>query len=335
LPPETSEKEKQIKELENQLALLKSNEPVIKVKHLDNGEEPTDSLESETTEYQALPKGEIEKLLAILEDRFPMAIPKDDSGAVKVEKDKNTNRYKLNITNDYMPSSENAVQEYEKNTYPDWLNKCKDIFNGLHQKLQRMTEDTTFCFSIHNKGTRPGRDVLVEFEAFGDFMIMRPRDEDSNNTEPIELPFPPEPPAVRYSLKSGLSILDALKKTTIGSVSMVGVHPLNKNYDFSIASKFKRDQNGFYYKGGRLRTLAKSFSLECEQYRHGTKPEFFYGRVVFDNIKDKIEGMLECRVHAENLTEVVVKRIPIRINVRTESIYDKALALIDSLDKKD
>ncbi|VAX16926.1 hypothetical protein MNBD_NITROSPINAE04-108 [hydrothermal vent metagenome] len=334
LPPETSEKEKKIKELEQQVAMLKSSEPTVTVECLNYRYEAVDILECEYVKYQALSKDEIEKLLALLEDRFPMAVPKDDSGAVKVEKDKNTNRYKLNISSGYIPLSENAVQEYEKNTYPDWLNKCKDIFNGLHQELQKMAEDTTFCYSINNKGTRPGRDVLVEFEAFGDFMIMPPRDEDSGENEPIELSEPPKPPAVQYHKKSSLSLVDAIANMGINRISSAGNHAFSRNFDFPIAREFKRDPNAFYYKTGKsgsLRKVEKSFSLECEQWRHGNEPELFNGIVVFDNIKEKIEGMLECRVHAENLTEVVVKRITIRINVKTESIYDKALALIDSL----
>jgi hypothetical protein len=73
------------------------------------------------------------------------------------------------------------------------------------------------------------------------------------------------------------------------------------------------------------------FSLECEQWRHGVEPESFRGEIHFDTDGAEIAGALECRIHAENLSDLTTVVVPVRINVRRVRSYDAAKNLVDFL----
>jgi hypothetical protein len=93
----------------------------------------------------------------------------------------------------------------------------------------------------------------------------------------------------------------------------------------------RRDPNGFYYKPQRSMIPGAEFSLECEQWRHGVEPESFRGEIHFDTDGAEIAGALECRIHAENLSDLTTVVVPVRINVRRVRSYDAAKNLVDFL----
>jgi len=93
----------------------------------------------------------------------------------------------------------------------------------------------------------------------------------------------------------------------------------------------RRDPNAFFYKPHRPMFPGPEFSLECEQWRHGVEPERFWGEIHFDADRDEIAGALECRIHAENLADVVMLVVPVRISVRRVRSYGAAKNLVDFL----
>jgi hypothetical protein len=60
-------------------------------------------------------------------------------------------------------------------------------------------------------------------------------------------------------------------------------------------------------------------------------PELFGGEIHFDRQRDAITGALECQIHAENLTEAALMRVPVRIQIRHEEAYATAEALVQGL----
>jgi len=110
------------------------------------------------------------------------------------------------------------------------------------------------------------------------------------------------------------------------------------NLDLGYASALRgieplrRDANTFYYKPERPLEPQASFSLECAQWRHGYDgAECFYGQVRFSERDQKLEGALECRIHAENLSDSVVVRVPVRIDVSRVSVLERAELLLQKL----
>jgi hypothetical protein len=93
----------------------------------------------------------------------------------------------------------------------------------------------------------------------------------------------------------------------------------------------KRDPSAFYWKPKRPATPQSSFSLECGQWRHATGDEFFDGWIYVRENAKAISGALECRIHAENLSEPASKQVPVRIEIKRVSIYDRGVNLVEWL----
>jgi hypothetical protein len=94
---------------------------------------------------------------------------------------------------------------------------------------------------------------------------------------------------------------------------------------------FRRDPNSFYYKPERPMIPQPAFSLECEQWRHGDEAQDFTGEIHFARDKADIKGALECEIHAENLSEIAVLRVPVRITVTSVSVLARAEMLVQTL----
>ena len=90
----------------------------------------------------------------------------------------------------------------------------------------------------------------------------------------------------------------------------------------------RRDPNAFYYKPTRPDEPVKLFSLECEQWRHGTGEEHFDVELCVNFTDDHVRGMVECVVHAENLSAPTKKSVPIRGVVMKGDTKDFASNLI-------
>jgi hypothetical protein len=73
------------------------------------------------------------------------------------------------------------------------------------------------------------------------------------------------------------------------------------------------------------------FTLECEQWRHGVEPERFEDEIHFDARQGGICWRLECRIHAENLSDPAMMIVPVRINVPRVRSYDMAKNRVDFL----
>ena len=74
-----------------------------------------------------------------------------------------------------------------------------------------------------------------------------------------------------------------------------------------------------------------SFSLECEQWRHDDEEQDFAGEIHFARDKADVAGALECEIHAENLSEIAVLRVPVRIAVTSVSVLARAEMLVQAL----
>ena len=95
----------------------------------------------------------------------------------------------------------------------------------------------------------------------------------------------------------------------------------------------RRDPNAFYYKPNRSTNPEQSFSLECEQWRHGTEEKHVSGQLFFDLDKQKISGALVCEVHAENLPSPVRMTVPVEISIKRVKAADRARFLVQDLRK--
>jgi PIN domain len=347
-PAEDSKEQKTIKALEEENRRLRNTEPKFDIVCIDGQNRSVDDLKYEFRYHQALTEEELVGLVERIRIHCP---PATDFGPRKaMERKPHGQAYRMSAVREvFVPATEEAIEEYRSQIYPNWLQKCENKLRTIHSVLNRRNVRPTFCFLARNVGTRPGQDVLIGMEASGGIKIMplaRLSENDIDSTkdefeivrnESTELPRPPEPPHGKWNLDIGkigigglLSPLGAFQRSIYSFDEQVLGRP---NLDMPALGQVigKTDPNAFYYRPSRPASPSVSFELECEQWRHGMGSEQFAGRLYFDAAKDEISGTIECSIHAANLSGVLRKRIPVRSRILRVSTFEQAERVVDRL----
>jgi hypothetical protein len=213
----------------------------------------------------------------------------------------------------------------------------------LYRTLQARHGPPVFVFSASNYGARPANDALVKFRAMGQLEIMPPpyrsrdHDDEESDKRKVEAPALSNPPTVPRGswatvLASQLGTFDGLQKfrSEFGLATASTVMRA-KNLLRGLSQPEPHDPNRFYYKPKRPCFPSEQFSLECQQWRHGIEPHQFVGQIHFDEVAESISGAIECRIHAENLSQSAAKTVPVRIRVRHVSALEIAEEMVRRL----
>lgn len=337
LPPEKATSAKKIHELEKEVDRLREREPKFSIKCQDIDGNEIKKLETEFRYFEALSEEDIKSFIGSIKQNFPKEINFDSSDSKEQDSDDFLGRA-ARLEKVYTPASEDDIREYNEEKYPDWIERCENILKNLHVKLQRKHDRPYFCFVMSNDGTRPGEDALVTIKAKGNFEIMpvtNHDDEDDDQPEAIVLPKPPVPPRGRWEWLHPIlsqSLLRSLDSTLKHFGSIGNLHsnsPFNTNL-LSLRER-KRDANALYWKPSRPITSGTVFELECDQWRHSVEPFTVEGDIAFSNDIPKIEGIIECQIHAGNMSDVAIKHLIVKISIKPVSVFNEAERLVNEL----
>ena len=343
LPPESNEAERENKRLQTKLEQLKKAEPQFKINCHDNDGNKIDLFEFEFSTCERLSETEISSMVDLLKKQFPLAIDFGSREPMEREYPTKSLSAVLGVKRVFIPVLEQEIDEYTKKEYPAWVEKCEHILRQLDTFLKKKSPPIISSFSAVNEGTRPGKDALVTIKAEGNFQIRPPQDDEDSakqgdSDKNLSLPLPPKPPEGKWTTSFGQDRLyDPSALNRILSNLAKDATPFRSLSDYSFSpsladlSDLRHDPNQFFYKRGRSIASTKSFSLGCEQWRHGIEAEIFECELCFDKNSQEIKGALECRIHAENLSIPLKKTIPVRGKAVPVSVRDHAEALIKDL----
>jgi hypothetical protein len=340
LSPEPSEADKRIRTLEAEVARLKHTEPKFSVACIDADGKKLTKLECEFIYYEPLATADRAALLEKIKRRFPLAT--DFGPRERAERPVQGLSQFMSRKEVFTPATDREIEEY-RHKHARWLKQSEDWLCNLHHLLQIRDGPPVFVFSASNEGARPANDALVTFRAKGQFEIMPPSDDDEyddeyedeapDTQEAWRLPVPPTAPrgssadmfvtaigALKILHKVGSAFTEAANRP-IGPESLLPIRPRIKQHD----------PNRFYYKPDRPSRPSEQFSLECQQWRHGIEPELFVGQIHFDEAAETISGLIECRIHAENLSQCVETSVPVRIRVQRIGVLEIAGKMIEQL----
>ena len=315
-------------------------EPSFRVRLVDANGYEVESIDAEYHVFQPMANNDILECIQSLKIDFPLAT---DFGPRIVSEKEGTSLFEkfFATTYIYTPAPDEEITKYKEEEYPKWIKECEQTMSRLQELTQKEISQPSFTFGIVNEGSRPANDALVNIIAEGDFRICPPPFDDGGAEEDtkidISLPPPPSPPIGSWARKSPLmsghtssafdlaNLFSGLGSFTPPTVGRSALH--------GVASNNRRDPNAFYYKPNRAPTPQQSFSLECEQWRHGTNEESFSGSLFFDLDTETIAGELTCEVHAENLSSPVKKTFPVKVSIKRVTPADHARLLIQNLQK--
>jgi hypothetical protein len=331
LTPESTDAEKKIKDLENELARLRRTEPDFRIRCLDRDHRETEKIEIEVPRYLPLTEEEVAGFMTRISSRFPLATesgPRDPD-----ERDQENPTTVIGYMKEiFVPATDEEISSYKNERYPEWLRGCEGILRDFHNLLERRVHRPAFFFSVTNHGIRPAKDALITIEAKGRFEIMPPerseKDDDDDN-QPLALARPPRAPgSKRKVVNDPFGSFEGIR--SLAMFGSLGIPPLSAMPMRPFLAA-ERDPNGFYWKPSLPEIPASRFSLECEQWRHGIEAELFEVEFYFDKSGESISGLLECRIHAENLSRTAVARVPVRIKIAEIRAYETASAIVDAL----
>ncbi|QSZ57717.1 hypothetical protein [Rhizobium sp. ZX09] len=319
LEPEATKESKELKAAQAEIARLQKHEPTFNAEFFDSNGRPALSLDYEFARASALTRQEIRALLDQARLVFPLqtnfapqSIPVRGPRGISLE----------SLRGMRSPPNEQQIAEYNA-AYEAWLSKLETALGKIHLKLLQDKTESNFSFVAQNSGTRPANDVLVEIVAKGPLLISRPPDKDDENEDNYPLPVPPAVPEFQFSALGSMFRVSNMFGPGYGIEREL--RPLVDPYFHR-----GRDAEGFYYKGGHRKIAGDSLRLECALWRHGREPESFHAVIETDANKDA-KGIVEFRIHASNLSNVVSCRIPVRITFKAFSTYKYASQLIDAL----
>ena len=317
LDVEADEDGKALAALKAENAKLKKAEPVIKILCQDRDGVQVDRITASIIRYMPLTDDQVSVLIQALRDHHPIATNFEPTATDEMRASQSI---WLNAMRTFAPPTTEEIEAYKSNEYPKWLDRCEKALRNLHLSRENTDPIPAYSFIIDNSGTRPAKDVLVEISASGSIEI-RPDDDLQNpraKLSDISLPSPPSPPRGRWSDPIGR--LAEMSRLTQPSPFIAPFPHVPK----------ARDPNGFYWKPRKPQEPVTQYALECEQWRHGLGPDNF-GFEIYGTGEEgqfSFSGMVMCRVHAENISIPITKRVPIAMTIEEASIFEFARTLI-------
>lgn len=360
-PPEETTEAKKIRELEQDLATYRSQEPVIELR---GTEAAAAGVHVVRRVAEALPRALVDRLVDELQSRHPMR-----TDFTPPEPGRLPDGTEIS----YVAPDAEKIEAYTSNGYPGWMARCRAILESLHEKRVEREPRVQLRFSLINSGTRPASRMRVSFEACGSIFVCR-RSEDSSvvsdgqhGDEPISvpsLPSPPAPPSFPKIVKRIPAVVSDVRapadlqryrstlENLVQQAAGYGAYDLANMMDISGAAQRyaadlgvmgranfaedvsrvpimppvrpqRRDPEGFYYDGWPSDVPVERGSLTCELFRHRGDEELFEVEVQFPDEGDA-SGAVLCTVHAENMIEPLSLRVPVRRTIETYSIQTMA-----------
>ena len=310
LPPESTDAERELASLKSQLARLKKTEPSFSIRCMDQSNTDLENYHASFTWFEPITDDQVGELMERLKAHFPL---ETDFGsrepAERALKQRTGATILIGMTKEvFTPATDEEIEKYREEAYPEWLDRCERILRNHHYALQHGASMLEFSFLAANVGTRPASDALITIEAQGHFQIQPPsaddedekeRGDDGKLTDLIaeELPRPPVAPCGRWNRTiighpgDGLRTMDAFRRSLYEYPNVVpGTVRMDAWQPPLLARPRSRDPNAFYYKPDRPSSPQSVFSLGCDQWRHDDGEEPFDGTIHVPVDQDSAEG---------------------------------------------
>lgn len=189
LAPEPDERDKRMRNMEQQLAALTKQSPRVVLGVMQDGH-PIERLSAQFHYLRDPNKQELDTLVALVERTYPAA-----EGIL--EEAMNPVRQAMGYRRE-VPSATD-FQIYRHSEYPAWLGRVRKQLSKLPGSWSLKARLTRLTIIVRNDGVTPADGFRFEYEVVGSSAQLLPQ---AALTEPfpsLSLPEPPKPPQVRYT----------------------------------------------------------------------------------------------------------------------------------------
>jgi rRNA-processing protein FCF1 len=285
LPPEPDERDKRVKQLEEQVARLSRLCPVIEISG-GNGA----AIELTVPDYAPLEPAVVTRLIECMRVRYPM---KTDFSLTRSEE--------LTAYSGFgrkRPPPDWEVRKYQKE-HTEWEERIRARLEKLHSALRIREATIDLCLLVANAGSAPVEHIEVEIAVSEGLVLARPK-AFSKLIEALLLPppRPPSPPEPRTDLE------DLSRQTRLSGIDAFVQPHMN-------STGLRRDRDEFYLKEGK--DIDTRWLWEAENMRHGKQPEPFDGKLGLQAQTRPSGGQISVCVSAGNLPEAQRRQFPVGI----------------------
>ncbi len=259
-PPEPSASEKKLRVLEAEVNRLKQDEPIVTIHCLDAHGNQVSRLTLEQRINRPLGSAVVDTLIRTISERHPLA--SDFGSREPRRRAMRHGAFSLpGFDEDFIPATDEQIETYRSETYPNWLEACCTYLATLHTTMNALAHAPLFQFALSNTGIRPAKSVLVEFTANGGIEIMPPprKNDDDPEPKPIALPAVPAVPSGRWvsSHMRSMAGIQRLFEMQQASTDLKSLRsPMISALDLQ---RPRRLDDEFYYKPNRPQLPGASF----------------------------------------------------------------------------
>ena len=231
---------------------------------------------------------------------------------------------------DWKPPSDSSIEDY-RDAYAKWLAGVRRFLEGLHTALPGRCGRAPLQFSLHNSGSVPADQVLVDIETLGGLMLaLRPKKEAKTSAPHLALPAAPEAPGWEAVISGSWNSALRAMHGALG-----GTNPFAHEALVPFVPPFYpspggdvRNAHTFYWRDGAPNRWVESWGFRCGEFRHQAEAETFNPLIVAPAEKSITRGAVRIRVSARNLPERIERTVAVRVVVRTGDTGVAAQALM-------
>lgn len=332
--PEPDETAKENARLKAENLRLNAVEPKVELAFQTPEGAPLTEVKETLTRWPALTEAELDALMADVQRLCPQAtsFERPQPRASDALFDRMARLSAFSSRTVYEAATAEEIETYKTESYPKWLTSVRSSLASLHDDLEMRTEWPLVVAVAANTGTRPAAGTLLTIQARGtiefwnDDRVDETADEDERpqtKTVDFHLPLPPAPPRGRTRTVDLLRMPRFLDASAFASAYPHSLPVPN------LSRPKPRDSDAFYWRVGHFDWVGK-MELECENWRHGQEPLQFELKV---RPAEQVStaAAIEISVHANNIADPRVVKLPVRFDYREGATLDKAHALVARL----
>lgn len=285
LAPEPDKRDNRVRQLEEEVALLKRQTPIIEIT-LDGNQEIGLIVPS----YEPLTPDTVERLVKAMTAKFPM---KTDFSLTSTER-------LLSVGGNGMfglrPPADWEIAKYQNEKYPNWERSLRGHLEQLHSYLRIRDATADIRLLIANNGTVPGEHVHIALRVSEGLLNVDPEHHNKLMKKLLTRPEAPSPPQPHQTSLDSSNNLHAINSFT---------------QLYQLQKPIRPNRGEFYLKAGK--DIDTEWVWECENMRHGVPPQEFSFRVGMNAQSQPSGGQMVIEVSAENLPKAAVKQYRIKI----------------------
>lgn len=286
LPPEPDERDKRIRQLEDEIALLKKQTPIFVITLGGNQD-----IELVVPSYEPLSAETIEQLVETMTTKFPMKTDFALTSSEQLLSTGGTGMFQLHPPPDW------EIEKYQNEDYSEWVRALRVKLERFHSVLRCKAAITDIHLRIANDGTVPGEYVHVAVGVSDGLLLIEHERHDKLVEKLYTRPHAPSPPQAR---RSGPNESGRFREPIVLSPPYMPAMPV------------RRPRDKFYLKTGD--GVDTEWVWACENMRHGMPPQEFSFKVGMNVKAHPSGGQMSVTVSAENLPQAKKEKFRIKVS---------------------